>query len=238
MRYIYKPKSSLEKFGLKVYEVLVENFPKTFFVGGMVRDLLLKNKITDIDIATEAKPEEVNEILNKYFMETNLGYLNMGVVLATDRKHTVSVTTFRKDLRAKNRYPKIKFVRTAKEDSKRRDFTINSLYLSPKNNKVLDYHKGVLDLKKRVIKFIGDPAAKIKQDPLRIARALRFSLVLNFKIAKKTFTSIKKYYPLLSTLTENRLQKELDKIKNPSQTEILNSTIKDKKLLDNYFKKS
>lgn len=232
----YKPKTELEKFGLKVYALLVDNFPRTFFVGGMVRDLLLRRKITDIDIATIAKARQAAEILKNYFIDFNLGYQNLGVALAAQKRMAVAITTFRKDLPGLGRYPKIKFLKTAKEDSQRRDFTINALYLSPKTGKILDFHKGLEDLKKKRIKFIGSAEKRIKQDPLRIIRALRFALILDFAIEKQSYKAIKNNWGLLANLTQARTGKEINKIKNKTQRKILETVVGSPKTLDKYFK--
>lgn len=235
MKYIFKPKTDSEKFGLRVYNALVDNFPRTHFVGGTVRDFLLGKKVQDIDIATSARPQKIVETLKKYFIETNQGFQNMGVIIAADSSHTATIATFRKDLPAKNRYPKIQFVPTAREDAKRRDFTINSLYLSPKTGKIFDYFGGLKDLKNKKIRFIGNPEARIKQDPLRIIRALRLALVFDFRLEKSTKTAIKKHFSLVKQLTKSRTQKEIKKMQNSIHRNILKKNLDDPKNLDKYF---
>lgn len=236
MKYNYKPKTELEKFGVKVYSALVENFPQTFFVGGTVRNLLLKKNVTDIDIATSARPQQVASQLKKYFIESNVSYQNLGVILATQGRLTAAVATLRKDLPSKNRYPKITFVKNYKTDSKRRDFTINSLYLTPKRNLILDPQGGLKDLLAKKIKIIRTAEKRIKQDPLRIIRALRFALVLNFKIENLSYLAIKKNFSLIGSLTKSKTQKEINKIKNRNMKKVLKKVINNPKLLDKYFK--
>ncbi|MEK7617769.1 MAG: hypothetical protein AAB410_01355 [Patescibacteria group bacterium] len=235
MKKAFQPKSGLEKFGFFIYERLVENFPRTYFVGGTVRDFLLGNKITDIDIATSATPSQSAEILKKYFIECNLGYQAMGVVIATGKPYAATVATFRKDLKSVSRYPKIKFVKSPKEDSIRRDFTINSLYFSPKTNKIFDFHGGLADLKKKRIKFIGQAEKRIKEDPLRILRAMRFALNLNFQLDPRAKKIIKKSFALTKQLTNNKIKNEMNKLKNLPLKKIVNSIISNPKLLDRYF---
>jgi len=232
MKYTFKPKSDLEKFGYRVYNALVENFSRTYLVGGTVRDLLLNKKIKDIDIATIATPAQVAETLKKYFIEYNIGYIKMGIIIATNGKLAATIATFRKEIKTESRYPKIKFVKSALLDSQRRDFTINALYLSLKNHKILDFHNGLKDLKNKSIKFIGNPIAKIKEDPLRIIRALRFSLELNFKLEKKTKFAIKKYFHLTHTLSESRLKKEINKLKLKNK---LFDVVSNPQLLDKFL---
>lgn len=236
MKYSFKPKTELENFGLKVYYALVENFSRTYFVGGTVRDFLLGKKINDIDLATEAAPNNAAETLKQYFISVNLGYLNMGVIIATDGTHSATVATFRKDLKSTNRYPKIKFVETPKEDAQRRDFTINSLYFSPKTNKILDFYNGLGDLKKKRIKFTGTADKKIKEDPLRVIRALRFALQLNFRLDAASKNAIKKYFPLVKQLTRSKTIKEIEKLQSLSHRKIIKNILDSPKLLDKYFK--
>ena len=236
VKYNYKPKTKLEKFGVQVYSALVENFKQTFFVGGMVRDLLLQKKITDIDIATVAKPEQVVAALKKYYIETNIGFKKMGAILAVEPPFAVAITSFRKDLPSDTRYPEVSFTKNIKIDAGRRDFTINSLYLRPKSGTILDFYNGLSDIKNKQVRFIGKPEKKIKEDPLRIVRALRFALVLNFGLEKKAKATIKKYFNFVKELTAAKLKKEIDKVKNKQQKKILEKVINNPKLLDKYFK--
>lgn len=180
MQIIFKPKSPLKKFGEKIYFLLVDNFPQSFYVGGMVRDILLSKRVTDIDIATEAKPQSVVELLSADGISADVRYKNFGVIIAKQGSLKVEIATFRKDLPSQSRYPKIAFATSPKTDSQRRDFTINALYLSQKMSKVLDFYNGIADVKARRLKFIGNPQKRIKEDPLRIVRALRFSLIFKF----------------------------------------------------------
>ena len=236
MKYKFIPKSQLERFGSNVYNTLVENFPRTFLVGGTVRDFLLAKKINDIDIATSAKPVEICDALKKHFINFNTGFVNMGVVVATEKHFTAAIATFRKDIKTHSRYPKISFVKTPKMDAARRDFTINSLYFSPKTGKILDFYQGLKDLKVKKIKFIGKPEKKIAEDPLRIVRALRFALQMNFKLEATTRKAIKNNFALVETLTKSKIEKEIAKLKNSSHKKIMRQTLLNpKKYLDKYF---
>lgn len=236
MKIKYKPKNSLEKFGQEVYFLLVENFPETYLVGGTVRDILLRRAVEDMDIATSAKPEAVAEILKNHFIDFNLGYKNLGIILAIREKESAAIATFRTEEYTGSRYPKIKFITDVKKDSERRDFTINSLYLSLKTHTILDFHGGVNDIKAKRIKFIGDAKVKIQEDPIRIARALRFAEELNFKIEKNSFLAIKNQFELIKYLTKSKLRTEVNKINSESHKKIFLKVISDKKNLDKYFK--
>jgi len=232
MKYKYIPKNNLEKFGEKIYFLLVDNFPETFYVGGMVRDLLLKKTITDIDIATSAKPLEVSELLKQNNIPSELTYKNFGVVIAKKGSLKIEVATMRTDTYSDHRYPKVSFIRNPKKDSQRRDFTINALYLSLKNNQILDFQSGLKDLKEKRIKFIGNSKVRIQEDPLRIIRALRFALSLNFSLDKKTQASLKANLNLVNNLTKSRIENEIKKIKNQKDKNIISQIISGKKVLD------
>ena len=216
----------------------MENFPETYFVGGTVRDILLKRKVEDIDIATSAKPEAVAEIFKNHFIDFNLGYKNLGVILALKENLIAAVATFRTEKYTGSRYPKITYIKEVKKDSERRDFTINSLYLSLKSNKILDFYEGVEDLKKKRIKFIGEAKEKINEDPLRIVRALRFALELNFKIENQSFLAIKNKLSQTKLITKSRLHFELEKIQNLENKKKLLLSLQDEKNLDKFFKTS
>ncbi len=211
----FKPKSNYEKFGQKLYFLLVENFPHTYYVGGMVRNILLKRPINDIDLVTDAPPGAVLELLGKHSIAANDSYRRFGVVTATYQRKPVEIATFRNDLAGKGRYPKVTFTKSIRQDSKRRDFTINSLYLSQKKEKILDFHNGLEDLKKQTIKFVGDPEARVKQDPLRIVRALRLHFELGFNFSRPTLKAMQANFGLINTLTQKRLARELDKVRAP-----------------------
>ncbi len=238
MKNIFQPKTQLEHFGFFIYFLLVENFPQTFFVGGMVRDILLGCKVTDIDISTSATPEEVMNLLLKNKIRLSTLGKSFGVVKAHNGKQEIEIATFRKESYGTTRYPKINLIKNPKIDSQRRDFTINSLYLKAKNGEVLDYNKGLGDIKLKLIRFIGKPKIRIKEDPLRIIRALRFCLVLNFKLEKNTAKAIKNNFNLVQSLSKSKLNFEILKIKNKRQRKILQTVIDKPKMLDKYFKVS
>ena len=192
----------------------MENFPQTFFVGGMVRDLMLNKKVVDIDLATEAKPTAIVKILGHEGVKYDAHFARFGNILAGNKPNQVAITTFRKDLPSNGRYPKVIFTKSPKIDSQRRDFTINALYLSLKTKKILDFHHGLKDLGTKTIRFIGNPVNRINQDPLRILRALRFALTLNFKFEKKTFTALGENLSKIERLSQNKINSEIAKIPN------------------------
>ncbi|MDQ3018647.1 MAG: hypothetical protein M3Q64_02140 [bacterium] len=212
MHYIYNFNTVKEKFGIKVYNALVENFSKTFFVGGTVRDMLLQKTVHDIDIATIATPEQVAAALHANSITFDNANQKFGIITAKQNKDSVEITTLRKDIYTNSRYPKITYVTDIIADSKRRDFTINSLYFSPILQKILDPNKGVIDLENHVIRFIGDAQKRITEDPLRIMRAFRFQLELQFGFEIKTAHALQKNLHLINTISQRKLLSEIKKI--------------------------
>lgn len=225
----FVPENIYEQTAKNAYDAIVENFSKTFFVGGMVRDLLLSRKITDIDIATEAEPDQIVNVLKNQNFKLNLEAKRFGVIAVIVGKQMIEITTFRKDVYTNSRYPKISFVNTSNIDSKRRDFTINALYFQAKSLTIYDYTSGLVDLSKKLIKFIGEPNDRIQEDPLRIIRAYRFKNQLHFSFDKKTEQAIEKNLNLISKLTQTKVHNELLKIKSNRSRQQL------KKILHNYL---
>lgn len=212
MKFTYKAISPLQKFGEKVYNLLVENCTDTFYVGGMVRDALLDKQITDIDIATAFTPEKVCTLLKQNNIQYSDNYIMFGVIVAKRGKLQIEIATLRKDLPAKTRYNEVKYVSSVKLDSARRDFTINALYLRQKDGLIMDFHSGLKDLKARQIRFIGNPDKRILQDPLRIVRALRFTKQLNFSLENNTAKAIVKHWSELKNITKTKLDNEIFKL--------------------------
>lgn len=190
MYFSYQPQTSLEHFGVQVYNLLVDKFPQTYFVGGMVRDTLLQRTITDIDIATNARPQEVALILQNRNVAYTAMYRQFGVIVANPGPDQVEITTLRRDLPSNDRYPAVEFIDSIAKDSRRRDFTINALYLSLNDNKIYDFHNGLIDLLHCCIRCIGDPQLRFAEDPLRVVRALRFAAQLNFSLSRDTKRAI------------------------------------------------
>lgn len=204
---------SYEQTGLKVYNQLVENFSNTFFVGGIVRDLYLSKKVVDIDITTSAQPSQIVSALNKYNYDLDLKGFRFGVVAVRLGKRTIEITTFRKEFYLDSRFPKITFTNSKTVDSKRRDFTINSLYFQAKTNELYDPYDGGKDLKNKLIRSIGSSTKKFQEDPLRIVRAFRFAKELDFKIETKTEQAMHDNFALVKNITVTRLKNEIAKSK-------------------------
>lgn len=195
----------MEKNVKKILETLENEGYQAYLVGGYVRDYLLGVTSFDVDIATDALPKDIHRIFNS--IKNNYGSVNIKV-----DKLNVDITTFRKDLNYVNRRPsKVVYINNLKEDLERRDFTINAICMN-KNGKIIDLLNGCKDLDRRTIKMIGSIDVKLKEDPLRIMRAIRFACILDFKIEDELYEKIKEYSYLVGDLSKERIKNELDKI--------------------------
>ena len=181
------------------------------FVGGCVRNYLQSKKIVDIDIATILTPDEIKKKLrNSKFKVIDTGLEHGSVTIVIDH-NKFELTTLRKDVKTDGRHAEIKTIDDWKEDSKRRDFTINAIYLS-KKGKIFDPQLGVSDLKNNIVKFIGDPQTRIEEDFLRIIRFLRFTIQYNSSIEHSTVQAIKLNLNGVKALSKERVLSELLKI--------------------------
>lgn len=191
---------------LKIFEA---NGYKAYIVGGFVRDYLIGRKTLDIDICTDATPKEIIEM----FDCVKISDFSYGSVNIIYKKVKFDVTTFRKDIKYEdNRKPiKIKYISDLKHDLLRRDFTINTLCMDS-SGKVLDILNVREDLDNKIIKTVSNPKIRIKEDSLRILRAIRFATILDFSIDKKTKKYLSKYGYLLKNLSGSRKKEELTKI--------------------------
>lgn len=195
-----KIKNILKKLNDKGYEAYV--------IGGFVRDYIIGRETYDVDIATSATPKEVKEI----FELVNSNDENYGHVIFKDSLYNYDITTFRKEDNYTNRHPdSVEFIDSFIEDAKRRDFTINSIYMDI-TGKIYDPYKGMEDIDNKIIRCIGDIEKKISEDPLRILRAIRFSALLDFKLEDKLAEFIKNNKKLIKELSFTRKKQELDSI--------------------------
>ena len=181
------------------------------FVGGCVRNFLQSKKIGDIDVATIFTPDELKKKLkNSKFKVIDTG-LDHGSVTVVSDNTKLEVTTLRKDIKTDGRHAEIKTIDDWKEDSKRRDFTINAIYLN-KKGKIFDPQQGISDLKNNIVKFIGDPQTRIEEDFLRIIRFLRFSIQYNSSLEHSTVQALKLKLNGIKSLSKERVLSELLKI--------------------------
>jgi len=186
---------------------------QAFIVGGCVRDSLLKRKPKDWDIATDAKPEDVEKIFKNSFSNNKFGTVTVQTKSKDPTLKEVEITPFRIDEKySDKRHPdKVKWAKTIEEDLSRRDFTINAIALKD-NSETIDPFSGQEDLKKRVIRTVGNPEDRFAEDALRMMRAVRFASVLDFEIDGKTKKAIKNNSVWLQAISKERIRDELIKI--------------------------
>jgi poly(A) polymerase/tRNA nucleotidyltransferase (CCA-adding enzyme) len=187
---------------------------KAFIVGGSVRDVLIGRKPKDWDVATDAKPEEIQKIFPDSVYENAFGTVGVKTRSAEPSLALIEVTTFRhEDKYTDFRHPdKVEFAKTIEEDLARRDFTINALALDAETSDIIDPFGGQEDLKKKIVKAVGDPEVRFNEDALRLVRAVRFAAELKFEIEGKTAEAIKKYAHLLEAIAKERIRDEFVKI--------------------------
>ena len=182
---------------------------EAYFVGGSVRDTILKRPIHDVDIATSAYPSEVKALF-KRTVDTGIEH---GTVMILDHGTGYEVTTFRTESGYQDyrRPDHVTFVRSLKEDLKRRDFTINALALA-ENGQVTDLFGGLSDMRKHIIRAVGDPNERFNEDALRMMRAVRFASQLDFKIEDATLAGIARHSQLLAKIAVERSHTEFVKM--------------------------
>lgn len=192
----------------KVLSKLEQNGYEAYVVGGYVRDYILGIETFDVDISTSAKPKEIRHI----FDISSCNEDTYGRICLKDNLYNYDITTFRKDIKYENRKPiSFDFIESKEEDVLRRDFTINGLYMDS-SGKIIDLVNGIEDINSKTIRIIGNIDEKLKEDPLRILRAIRFASSLEFNLEKNLYNYIKQNKQLLHTLSYERKKEELDLI--------------------------
>ena len=195
-----------------ILEKIEEQGYEAYLVGGCVRDFVLGREVADYDITTNAHPKEVLKIFDgsAYVVGTGLKH---GTVTVIKENFSAEITTFRVDGYYKdNRHPEnVQFSSSLEDDVLRRDFTVNALAYSPKRG-LKDFTGGLDDIKKRIIRCVGEPAVRFKEDSLRILRGIRFSSVLGFDIDKLTADTILNKAYLLGNISKERISVEFLKL--------------------------
>ncbi|ANH66768.1 polynucleotide adenylyltransferase PcnB [Mitsuaria sp. 7] len=228
----------LDERGVKVVKGLTDAGYEAFIVGGAVRDLLLGRRPKDFDVATDATPEQVKNQFRRAFI-IGRRFRIVHVVYGRGREHEViEVSTFRALLKEDDAEQVQGNEKTSKgalegkshvvdasgrvlrdnvwgpqiEDAARRDFTVNAMYYNPERELVVDYHGGLADARKKVLRMIGDPETRYREDPVRILRAVRFAAKLGFTIEPKTRAPIAVMAPLLANVPLSRMFDEMIKL--------------------------
>ncbi len=183
---------------------------QAFPVGGAVRDLLLKRRISDWDIATDARPDAIGQL----FEHTIPTGIEHGTVTVIQNQRSIEVTTFRGEAAySDGRHPdEVVFLSSLFEDLKRRDFTINAMALDCESGQVIDPFEGQKDLQRGLVRAVGEPIDRFSEDGLRPLRAIRFACMLGFQVESETFRAIAGSLPIFVKVAVERIREELMKI--------------------------
>jgi poly(A) polymerase len=182
---------------------------QAYFAGGSVRDMLMGREPQDYDIATSAKPEEIEVLMEKTYP---IGK-QFGVILVEENGHHFEIATFRSDSSySDGRRPDAVLFTNAEEDAKRRDFTINGLFYDPIEKKIHDFVGGQQDLEKGILRFIGDPHERVKEDHLRLLRGIRFKNNFRFEYDPPTQNAFHELANLIDDISKERIQDEMTKM--------------------------
>ncbi|MBI2442466.1 MAG: HD domain-containing protein [Candidatus Levybacteria bacterium] len=198
-----------------------------YLVGGCVRDLLLQRPVKDWDFTTNATPEEILTLFPDGFYDNIFGTVGIPLEVEGETK-VLEVTTFRTEHGYKDRrHPEVRWGKTIDEDLERRDFTINAIALQLSSNhpsplvgegqgegnfEIIDPFNGQTDLQNKIIRAVGDPDKRFKEDALRLMRAIRLATELSFTLEKQTLASISKDAPLITEIAGERIRDELMRI--------------------------
>ncbi len=194
---------------LQVARRLSQAGHEALFAGGVVRDLLLERRVSDIDIATSAPPQ----VIERLFARTIPVGKQFGVMIVLIDDSRYEVATFRResDYRDGRRPSNVEFS-DSRSDALRRDFTVNALFLDPFNQTVIDYVEGRSDLRAGIIRTVGNAAERFEEDRLRVLRAIRFACGLGFRIEAETLEQLEAFAPRLGQVSWERIRDELLKI--------------------------
>ncbi len=210
----------------ELLKVLENKNYKAYIVGGFVRDKILNINSKDIDICTTATPYELSSI----FTDIKI-FEAFGAAKVVYKGYYFDITSLRKDIKygLSRRDVTIDYVNTIEEDVLRRDFTINALYMD-KDEEIYDLVNSKEDLDNKIIKTIGDPKKSICDDPIRILRAIRYAVKLNFSLDIDLYNAIKENKIVLLNLSYSRKKEELDKIFRLSNFEYFEQIVKELEL--------
>jgi len=194
----------------RICRVLLDAGHQAYLVGGCVRDIEMGREPEDFDVATDARPERVQEL----FPSSLAVGAQFGVILVQEEGAEVEVATFRSDIGySDGRHPdRVVYANSAEEDVQRRDFTINGLLLDPRTDEVIDFVGGREDLRRSIVRAIGDQEQRFTEDKLRLVRAVRFAARFGFAIEPATFAAVRKLAPAVTQVSAERLREELTKV--------------------------
>jgi poly(A) polymerase len=201
--------SPMEKTAREIAARLRESGHIAYFAGGCVRDIVREQTPKDFDIATDAKPDVVQEL----FSRTYAVGAHFGVILVVENAFQFEVATFRSDdAYVDGRHPSAVHFSSPEEDAKRRDFTINGMFYDPVAEEVIDFVGGRADIAAKFVRAIGDPAQRFAEDRLRMLRAVRFATVLDYKIDNQTWDALVASAASINQISAERIREELVRI--------------------------
>jgi tRNA nucleotidyltransferase (CCA-adding enzyme) len=193
---------------LRIARTLEKAGFETWCVGGAVRDALLGHQHLDWDLATAARPNEVRNLFPRT-VPVGIEFGTIGVLDDNGVMH--EVTTYRRDVHTDGRHPVVEFGATLDEDLARRDYTINAIAFAPTTRQLHDPFHGRADLENRIVRSVGEPSERMREDRLRALRAIRFAARFDFQIETQTWQSIVASAPHLTRLSAERVKQEIDK---------------------------
>ncbi len=205
---------NVSRHAIKVCEVLQSKGYQAYIVGGAVRDLIVGIEPKDFDVATNATPEQIRPL----FRRARIIGRRFQLVHVVFGQEIIETSTFRapasveQETDEHGRILRDNVFGTQEQDAERRDFTMNALFYDPTSEVVIDYHGGVPDLQKRIVRMIGDPAVRYREDPVRMLRAMRFCAKLNATIDPATREPIREMAPLIDNVPASRLFDEMLKL--------------------------
>lgn len=206
------PKRELKEFATSVVARLQQAGWAAYWVGGCVRDFLLKREPDDYDVVTAALPEEIE----KLFAHTIAVGRKFGVVVVVEGEMQVQVATFRAEADYRDgRRPEAITFGDATADARRRDFTVNGLFYDPLADKLYDWVGGEKDLRAGIIRTIGPPSERFAEDHLRLLRAVRLAAQLGFQIESETFAALRSHAPKIRIISAERIRDELLRLFRP-----------------------
>ena len=199
----------MERAARKVAEILRDRGHIAYFAGGCVRDMVRGLTPRDYDIATDARPENVQAL----FPRTYAVGAHFGVIIVLEDGFQFEVATFRSDeAYIDGRHPSAVHFSSPKEDARRRDFTINGMFLDPASNKVIDLVGGEADIGAKLVRAIGEPAQRLAEDRLRMLRAVRFATALDYQIDKRTWDALVASASSINQISAERIRDEVVRI--------------------------
>ena len=209
MRPTEKEPSMMEKTAREIVARLRAAGHIAYFAGGCVRDIARHQTPKDFDIATDARPEAVQEI----FARTYAVGAHFGVIVVLENGFQFEVATFRSDdVYVDGRRPSAVHFSSPEEDAKRRDFTINGMFFDPGTEQVIDFVGGRADLEAKLVRAIGEPAHRFAEDRLRMLRAVRFATVLEYEMDKQTWEALVANAAMINQISAERIREELVRI--------------------------